>query len=186
MVAVLSEAEALAPNMPEHPMLKAAALAERTSSRATLLDKKPEDGCIPNAVLTAKGFVVGAEIEEKFGDKRTLRIMVFAGDEKTIVCQVGEDASTSHAVARADLSNYKLLKKQTIVTLGKLVPLLLQSSMHKALVESAVKMQLATMFSSGSYNAEDHCDVLWSTAFSCSSEGNSQMVGLNCIPSPIP
>ena len=82
MVVVLSEAKALAPNTPEHPVLKAAALAERTSSRATLLGKKPEDGCIPNAVLTAKGFVVGAEIEEKFGDKRGLTIMVLAGDEK--------------------------------------------------------------------------------------------------------
>ena len=167
MVAVMNDAKALDNILPEMPMLKAIVLddkVKRTSSRSTLLETMPEYGCIPNEVLTAKGIVVAAELEEKFGDKRTLTIMALAGDENTILCQIGEDASTSHAVARADLSNYNLLQKQTIVTLGKLVPLLLQSSMHKALVESAVKMQLATMFSSGGYNAEDHCDVLWSTS----------------------
>ncbi len=94
-----------------------------------------------------KGIVPGAELEEKFGDQRTLTMVALSGNEQTILCQIGEDASTSYSVARADLSDYNLVKKQSIVTLGKMVPPL--NVMHKALVEIAVKMQLATMFASG-------------------------------------
>ena len=51
---------------------------------------------------------------------------------------------------------------QSIVSLGKMVsPLYV---MHKVLVESAVKLYLATLFANGAYNAEEHCDVLWSTS----------------------
>ena len=85
MVAVMNEAKALCPSMPEMPMLKAVVLddkVKRTSSHATLLKTIPDDGCVPNAVLTAKGFVVGAELEEKFGDRRTLTIITLSGDKK--------------------------------------------------------------------------------------------------------
>ena len=162
----MNEAKALCPSMPEMPTLKAVVLddkVKRTSSRATLLETIPEDGCVPNEVLEAKGFVVGAELKEKFGDRRTLKIITLSGDGKTILCEIGEDASTSYSVARADLqTQYTLIKKQSIVTLGKMVPPL--DVMHKVLVDSAAKMHLATMFASGSYNAEDHCDVLWATS----------------------
>ena len=166
MVAVMDEAKTLYPSMPEMPMFKALAQDEkvkRISSRANLLAKTPKDGCIANEVLIAKGIVPGAELEEKFGDKRTLKIVALSGDEQTILCQIGEDASTLHySVARADLHNYTLIKMQSIVSLGKMVsPLYV---MHKVLVESAVKLYLAALFANGAYNAEEHCDVLWSTS----------------------
>ena len=65
-------------------------------------------------------------------------------------------------VARTDLHNYNIIKMQSVVSLGSIVSPL--DVMHKVLVESAVKLYLAALFSNGSYNAEEHCDVLWSTS----------------------